>query len=224
MAREETRVAVEGRELTLSNLEKVLFPETGFTKGQLIDYYVKVAPAILPHIADRPVTLKRYPNGVDQKYFYEKHVPSHAPEWIRTAHVPSTDGDKAIDYVVIDDLPTLVWAANLGSIELHVPLWKVGRRRTLPAPPDLLVFDLDPGEGTTIVECCEVAEHVRQLLGEMDMECRPKTSGSKGLQIYAPLTGRPSWDTSRTLAHDVATQLERLHPDLIVSKMNKSLR
>jgi bifunctional non-homologous end joining protein LigD len=129
MARSETRVSVDNRELTLSNLEKVLFPQTGFTKGQLIDYYVKVAPVMLPHLAGRPVTMKRYPNGVDEKFFYEKHVPSHAPEWVRTARVSSSEGDKAIDYVLIDDLPTLVWAANLGSIEVHVPLWTVGRRR-----------------------------------------------------------------------------------------------
>jgi bifunctional non-homologous end joining protein LigD len=224
MARSETRVSVDNRELTLSNLEKVLFPQTGFTKGQLIDYYVKVAPVMLPHLAGRPVTMKRYPNGVDEKFFYEKHVPSHAPEWVRTARVSSSEGDKAIDYVLIDDLPTLVWAANLGSIEVHVPLWTVGRRRKLPAPPDLLVFDLDPGESATIVQCCAVAHLVREVLEAKGMECRPKTSGSKGLQIYAPLKGRPTWDTSRLQAHEVALQLEREHPDLIVSNMRKTLR
>jgi bifunctional non-homologous end joining protein LigD len=223
MARGDTRVSVDGRELNLSNLDKVLFPETGFTKGQLIDYYVKVAPAMLPHLAGRPVTMKRYPNGVDEKFFYEKHVPSHAPDWVRTARVSSSEG-KDIDYVLIGDLPTLVWAANLGSIEIHVPLWTVGRRRVLPAPPDLLVFDLDPGEGTNMVECCAVAELIRQVLEDKGMECRPKTSGSKGLQIYASLVGRPTWDKSRTQAHEIATQLEREHPELIVSNMRKTLR
>ncbi|HEX3794219.1 MAG TPA: non-homologous end-joining DNA ligase [Acidimicrobiales bacterium] len=224
MARSEVRVSVGGRELTLSNLNKVLFPETGFTKGQLIDYYVKVAPAMLPHIAGRPVTLKRYPNGVDEKFFYEKHVPAHAPDWVRTAHVASSDSEKGIDYVVIDDLPTLAWAANLGSIELHVPLWSVGRRRVLPAPPDLLVFDLDPGEGATIVECCTVAELVRDVLEGASLDCRPKTSGSKGMQIYAPLPGRPTWEKTRAQSREIAEQLERQHPELIVSNMRKTLR
>ena len=224
MARDETRIAVEGRELTLTNLDKVLYPETGFTKGQLIDYYVKVAPAMLPHIADRPMTMKRYPDGVDKKFFYAKHVPSHAPQWVRTVRVPNSEGGEEIDYVVVGDLPTLVWTANLGAIELHVPLWTVGRRRVLPAPPDLLVFDLDPGEGATIVECCAVAELVRQVLEVKGMDCRPKTSGSKGLQIYAQLTGRSTWDKARDQAHEIATGLEREHPDLIVSNMRKTLR
>ncbi len=224
MARDETRVSVEGRELTLSNLDKVLFPETGFTKGQLIDYYVKVAPAMLPHIADRPVTMKRYPDGVDKKFFFEKHVPSHAPKWVRTVRVPTAKGGEAIEYAVVGDLPTLVWTANLGSIEIHVPLWTAGRRRTLPAPPDLLVFDLDPGEGATIVECCAVAEFVRQVLEEKGVECRPKTSGSKGLQVYASLSGSSTWEKTRAEAREVATRLEREHPDLVVSNMRKTLR
>jgi bifunctional non-homologous end joining protein LigD len=224
MAREETRVAVEGREINISNLDKVLFPAAGFTKGQLIDYYAKVGPAMLPHIADRPLTMKRFPDGVERPYFYEKHVPSHAPDWVRTIDVPSSDGEEGVEYTVIDELATLVWAAQLGAIELHVPLWRIGRRRNLPGPPDLIVFDLDPGEGTDVVECCSVALLVRQMLDDRGLEGLAKTSGSKGLQVYAKLKGRATWDKSRTDAHDIATALEKAHPDEVISVMRKSLR
>jgi bifunctional non-homologous end joining protein LigD len=224
MARDETRVAVEGREINISNLDKVLFPAAGFTKGQLIDYYAKVGPAMLPHIADRPLTMKRFPDGVEKQFFYEKHVPSHAPEWVRTIDVPSADGEDGVEYTVIDELPTLVWAAQLGAIELHVPLWRIGRRRKLPGPPDLIVFDLDPGEGTDIVECCSVGLLVRQMLDDLGLEGLAKTSGSKGLQVYAKLKGKATWDKSRTDAHDVATALEKSHPDQVISVMRKSLR
>jgi bifunctional non-homologous end joining protein LigD len=149
--RTETRVTVGDRELTISNLEKVLFPESGFTKGQLIDYYANVASAMLPHVTDRPLTMKRYPDGVEGKFFYEKHVPSHAPDWVHTVAVPNADGDGEVDYAVVTDLPSLVWAANLGTIEFHVPLWRIGRGKLLPGRPDFMVFDLDPGEGITLV-------------------------------------------------------------------------
>jgi bifunctional non-homologous end joining protein LigD len=224
MARQETRVTVGERELTLSNLEKVLFPQSGFTKGELIDYYAKVAQVMLPHIEDRPLTMKRYPDGVEKNYFYEKHVPSHAPTWVHTVSVPSSEGDDAVEYTVVNDLPTLVWAANLGTIEFHVPLWRVGRRRRLPAPPDLLVFDLDPGEGTALVECCEVALLVREELDARRLQSRVKTSGSKGIQVYAHLNGKTSWETSRTDAHEIARAIEREHPELVTSNMRKSLR
>jgi bifunctional non-homologous end joining protein LigD len=224
MARQETRVTVEGRELSLSNLDKVLFPESGFTKGQLIDYYANVAPVMLPHVADRPLTMKRYPNGVDEKFFYEKHVPSHAPDWVRTVGVPTGDKGEEVTYAVVCDLPTLVWAANLGTIEFHVPLWKVGRRRTLPAPPDFIVFDLDPGEGTTLVECSEVALGIDKVLRERGLEPRVKTSGSKGLQVYATLGGRPTWEKSRADAYDVASTMEKQQPGLVTSNMRKALR
>jgi bifunctional non-homologous end joining protein LigD len=224
MAKEETRVTVEGRELTITNLDKVLFPETGFTKGQLIDYYASIAPALLPHIADRPLTMKRFPDGVDKPFFYNKHVPSHAPDWVRSIAVPASDGAEGVQYPVIDDLPTLVWAANLGAIELHVPLWRIGRHRTLPAAPDLIVFDLDPGEGATIVECCIVAAWVSAELSNRGLEGRAKTSGSKGLQVYAACPSRATWDKTRADAHDIAMLLEREHPELVVSTMRKSLR
>ncbi len=224
MARQETRVTVEDRELTLSNLDKVLFPESGFTKGQLIDYYANVAPVMLPHIQDRPLTMKRYPDGVDAKFFYEKHVPNHAPDWVRTVPVPTGEKGEVVEYSLVDDLPTLVWAANLGTIEFHVPLWRVGRRRKLPAPPDFIVFDLDPGDGSTLVQCCEVALHIEELLRSKGLDPKPKTSGSKGLQVYAALGGRPTWERSRADAHDVATTLENEHPGLVTSNMRKSLR
>jgi bifunctional non-homologous end joining protein LigD len=217
-------VIVGGRELTVSNLDKVFFPESGFTKGQLIDYYVKVAPMMLPHIADRPLTMKRYPNGVEEKYFYEKHKPVHAPEWVRSVKVPTSEKSGEVEYSVVSDLPALVWAANLGTIEFHVPLWKVGRRRVLPGPPDLMVFDLDPGEGTTVVECCRVALLIAELLEEQGSETRVKTSGAKGLQVYVPLRGRSTWETSRAKALEIAQNLERSHPDLVTSIMRKVLR
>jgi len=216
---------VDGRSLTLSNLDKVLFPSSGFTKGELIDYYVRVAPAMLTHVGDRPLTMKRFPNGVEGSFFFEKHVPKHAPEWIRQVTVPSTsDGGAAVGYAVVDDLPSLVWAANLAAIEFHVPLWHVGRRRSLPGPPDHMVFDLDPGAGTSIVECATVARYIADILAARRLECRAKTSGSKGLQLYVPLTGRPTWNKVREDALGIATTLERDHPELVVSNMRKSLR
>jgi bifunctional non-homologous end joining protein LigD len=216
---------VDGRTLTLSNLDKVLFPASGFTKGEMIDYYVRVAPAMLAHVRDRPLTMKRFPNGVDRSSFFEKHVPSHAPDWLHQVTVPSTSDDgAAVGYSVVCDLPSLVWAANLATIEFHVPLWHVGRRRTLPAPPDHMVFDLDPGTGTSIVECSTVARYIADILTTRRLECRAKTSGSKGLQLYVPLKGRPTWAKVRDDAHGIATTLERDHPELVVSNMRKSLR
>jgi bifunctional non-homologous end joining protein LigD len=219
-----TRTTIGGRELSVSNLDKVLFPETGFTKGQLIDYYVRIAPVMLPHIRERPLTMKRFPDGVDGKFFFEKHIPSHAPEWVASVNVGSSDGEDVIPYAMVNDLPTLAWAANLGTIELHVPLWHVGRHRKLPARPDHMVFDLDPGDGTSIVECCEVAGYVMDELAEQGIESFAKTSGSKGLQLYAAVGPKMTWDTLRDRAHEVARKLESEHRDLVVSNMRKSLR
>ncbi len=219
-----TRVRVEDHEVPVTNLDKVLFPDTGFTKGQLIDYYARIAPAMLPHVADRPLTMKRYPDGVDGKFFFEKHVPSHAPRWVKTATVPS-ERQGEITYAVVSDLPSLVWAANLGTIEFHVPLWRAGRRRRLPADPDLMVFDLDPGEGTSIVHCCEVALLIVDALsGSGRGDAYAKTSGMKGLQLYYPVGPRTSWDSVREEAHGLARQLESEHQDLVVSTMRKDLR
>lgn len=219
-----TRTTIGGRELTVSNLDKVLFPRTGFTKGQLIDYYVRIAEAMLPHLKWRPLTMKRFPDGVEAKFFFEKHIPSHAPDWVESIAVPSTDGHEEIPYAMVNDLPTLAWAANLGTIEFHVPLWHAGRRRKVPANPDFMVFDLDPGPGTTIVECCAVAGYVAKELEAAGLESFAKTSGSKGLQLYAAVRPRTTWDGLREDAHEIARKLESEHRDLIVSNMRRSLR
>jgi bifunctional non-homologous end joining protein LigD len=219
-----TRTTIEGRELAVTNLDKVLFPATGFTKGQLIDYYVRIAEVMLPHIRERPLTMKRFPDGVEGKSFFEKHIPSHAPDWVRTVSVSSNEGQDVIPYAVVNDRPTLAWAANLGTIELHVPLWHVGRHRKLPARPDFMVFDLDPGEGTSIVECCVVAGYVMDELASGGTESFAKTSGSKGLQLYAAVGARTTWDGLRDQAHDIARKLESDHRDAVVSNMRKSLR
>lgn len=229
MSPERVQIEVDGRELTLSNLEKVLFPQSGFTKGQLIDYYAKVAPMMLPHVANRPVTLRRYPNGVDAASFFEKHVPSHAPKWVRTVRVPSVRGDSSDDdevtYAVVSDLPTLVWAANLATIEFHVPLWRIRSGARPPSPPDFLVFDLDPGPGASIVECCSVAGWIEVRLAKEGLEpALPKTSGSKGLQLYSRLAKRTTWPKARELALAIAQAVETEHPDLVVTNMRKELR
>ncbi len=219
-----TRTTIGGRELSVSNLEKVLFPSNGFTKGQLIDYYVRIAPMILPHLRERPLTMKRFPDGVEGKSFFEKHIPSHAPNWVASVDISANDGQDVIPYAMVNDLPTLAWAANLGTIELHVPLWHVGRRRKLPAPPDYMVFDLDPGEGTSIVECCVVAGYIVDELAQQGTDSFAKTSGSKGLQLYAAVGPKTTWDSVRDRSHEIARKLESDHPELVVSNMRRSLR
>jgi bifunctional non-homologous end joining protein LigD len=223
---EVVEVDVDGRQLKLSNLSKVLYPEAGFTKGDVIDYYARVAEVMVPHLADRPVTFVRFPNGVEGSSFFEKHAPSHAPEWVRCAAVPrgsNSKSDRGLDvsYVVIDDRPTLVWAANLASLEFHVPQWRLGDGEDLPKPSDLLVFDLDPGEGTSIVECCKVASWLADEIGRDGVVA--KTSGSKGLQLYLRLVAGAVGDASE-LAHELARKLEHDHPDAVVSNMKKALR
>jgi bifunctional non-homologous end joining protein LigD len=216
-------VEVEGRRLVLSNLDKVLYPEAAFTKGQVLDYYTRIAPFLLPHLAGRPLTRKRYPNGVDGAFFFEKNVPRGLPEWIRTARLPSPGSTKdrdVIDFVIVDELATLVYVANLASLELHTPMWTVGPRGAAK-PPDMLVIDLDPGPPASIVECCRVAELVR---AESDREWYPKTSGSKGMQLYARSDSRKSADSTSEEIKALAEQLERKHPDLVVSRMTKTLR
>lgn len=224
VSRETIRTTIDGRELTISNLDKVFYPDSGFTKGEMIDYYFRIAPFMLPHLADRPLTMKRFPDGVDGSFFFEKHAPRHAPKWVRQVSVPSTAEGDAVVYSIVSDVATLIWAANLATIEFHVPLWSVGRRRNLPGPPDHMVFDLDPGEGTTMVECCAVARHIADLLAESSRDSVAKTSGSKGLQLYVPLGGPNTWDKVRKEAHQIAIRLEGDHPDLVVSNMRKSLR
>jgi bifunctional non-homologous end joining protein LigD len=224
-ASKKVTVEVDGRTLTLSNLDKPLYPDAGFTKGQVIDYYAKIAPVLLPHLADRPATFKRYPDGVEGKFFFEKNAPSHAPEWVRKVTLPTPGSTKAretIDFAIIRDLPTLVWAANLAALELHVPMWRVGPRGKV-YDPDLLVFDLDPGPPATIVECCEVAELLRTALTDDGLTGYPKTSGSKGMQLYVPVTGA-SWQDTHAYAKQLAQRLAEQRADLVVWQMTKDLR
>ena len=166
-AGEKVLVEVDGHRLSLSNLGKVLYPETGFTKGEVIDYYTRIAPVLLPHLAHRPLTVKRYPNGVDAPFFFEKNAPRGTPSWVRTLTLPvpgSTMNRDTIDFVVVEQLPTMVWLANLAALELHVPQWHVPKRARKPRT-DTLVFDLDPGPPATIAECCEVALALREQIG-----------------------------------------------------------
>ena len=218
-------VAVGGRQLQLSNLHKVLYPQAGFTKGAVIDYYTRIAPVLLPHLRHRALTIKRYPNGVDEKFFFEKNAARGTPSWVRTVTLPvpgSTKNRDTIDYVVVEELATLVWLANLSALELHVPQWVVPPRTRKPRT-DLLVFDLDPGPPATIAECCEVARAVRDLLADDGLTLFAKTSGSKGMQLSAPIEVDDP-DLPSSYAHAIAKKLEHSHPDLVVSRMTKSLR
>ncbi|MDT4936765.1 MAG: bifunctional non-ous end joining protein LigD [Pseudonocardiales bacterium] len=218
-------VEVEGRQLQLTNLGKVLYPQTGFTKGEVIDYYTRIAPVLLPHLVDRPLTIKRYPNGVDEQFFFEKNASRGTPDWVRTVNLPapgSTKNRETIDYIVVAELATLVRLANLAALELHVPQWKMPRRARKPRT-DVIVFDLDPGPPATIVECCEVALLLRERLESDGFAPVPKTSGSKGMQVSAPIdVDDQEWPS--LYAHALARELEAERPDLIVSRMTKSLR
>jgi bifunctional non-homologous end joining protein LigD len=211
---------VDGRKLRLSNLDKVLYPKAGFTKGQVIDYYARVAPMLLPHLHGRPLTLKRYPDGVEGEFFYEKQCPSHRPDWVETAAVWSRHNNATIDFCLANDLPTLVWAANLADLELHTSL-SLASEITRPTT---MVFDLDPGEPANIVDCCRVALWVREVFAGLNLECFPKTSGSKGLQVYVPLNVETSYDETKPFSRAVAELLEKQHPKHVVSRMTKSLR
>jgi bifunctional non-homologous end joining protein LigD len=216
------QVEVDGRKLTLSNLDKVLYPEAGFTKAQVIDYYLHVAPVLLPHITSRAVTIKRYPEGVDGDFFFQKNAPAHRPDWVPTATIASPGSTKSrdtIEYILGGDLPTLIWAANLAALELHTPMWRYPHL----GQPDLLVFDLDPGPPATVVECCEVALLLRPLLTEQGFTPVAKTSGGKGLQLYAKVADMTSQETS-DLAKGLAERLEQERPDLIVAKMTRAIR
>ena len=213
-------IEVEGRRLRLSNRDKVLYPDTGFTKGELIDYYAAVAPFLLPHLAGRPVTLKRYPDGVKEPYFYEKRCPTHRPEWVKTAPVWSGRQEGTIDYCLVEDLPTLIWVANLAAIELHPSL---ARAPALQAPT-VLVFDLDPGEPAGVRECCRVALSIKEIFDAFGLQSLVKASGLKGLQVYVPLNTATSYEQTKPFARAVAELLEKQHPKLIVSRMTKSLR
>jgi len=207
-------VVSEGRRLKLSNWDKVLFPRTGFTKGDLIGYYARIAPAVLPHLHDRPLTLKRYPNGVDSEYFYEKQSPSHRPDWVQSARIGS------IDYTLAQDRTTLIWLANLADIELHTSLATAGA----PDRPTVMVFDLDPGDGAGVLECCEVALVLHGLFEQLGLTSVVKTSGSKGLQVYVPLGPGAGYEQTKPFARRVAELLEQRLPALVVSRMTRRLR
>jgi bifunctional non-homologous end joining protein LigD len=209
-----------GHEVDVSNLDKVFYPETGFTKGDVIQYYIDIGSVLLPHLEGRALTMKRYPDGVGKFFFYEKHCPPHRPKWLRTVRVPSTREKKDIRFCVVDSLPALVWAANLADLELHLSL----ARATALKRPTFLVFDLDPGEGAGLLHCARVALRVRDRLGEMKLKSFPKTSGSKGIQVYAPLNSATTFPQTKECARDIAESLAEEHPDEIVANMRKVLR
>jgi len=211
---------VAGKKLSVSNLDKVLYPKAGFTKGEVIDYYIRIAPVLLPHLKGRPLTMKRYPDGVEGEFFYEKNCPSHRPSWVKTAKVWSEGNNRTMEYCLANDLPTLVWAANLADLELHTSL----SRKSKIDRPTMMVFDLDPGPPADIVQCCQVGLWLRDLLAKLKLESFAKTSGSKGLQVYVPLNTPATYDETKTLAHALAEYLERERHDLVVSKMLKELR
>ncbi|MEV7428278.1 non-homologous end-joining DNA ligase [Nocardioides sp. NPDC092400] len=228
-AKEEVTVEVDGRRLRISSLDKVLYPATGTTKGEVLHYYAQVAPVMLPHLAERAVTRIRWPHGVQEGSFYEKNAPAGTPSWVRTASVPTTGsrgtsrhGDKLV-FPVVEDLATLTWLVNLAALELHVHQWTVGRNGR-PRNADRLVIDLDPGEPAGLHECCQVALMVRDALAERDLDCKPVTSGSKGLHLYADLPGRMRSEDSTALAKEVAEALQKQHPSLVTATMTKARR
>ena len=213
-------VKIEDRVLKLTNLEKVLYPEVGFTKAQVIDYYTRMAPVILPHTRDHPLTLKRYPNGVDAEFFYEKNCPKHRPPWVETATVWSGGNNRDMYYCLCQDLPTLVWLAQIATLEFHTSL---SYAANLPEPRTM-VFDLDPGPPATIVECCRIGLMLRDVFAEHGLECCAKTSGSKGLQLYVPLNTKVTYVETKVVSKGLAQLFEERHPDLVVHKQLKELR
>lgn len=215
-----TIVEVEGRKLNLSNLDKILYPAAGFAKGQVIDYYVRIAPVLVPHLAGRPLTMKRYPGGVDQEYFFEKNAPMHRPDWVETAPVWSDSNHRTINFILANNLATLVWIANLASLELHPSLALATDIET----PTMIVFDLDPGPPANIVQCAQVGLWVRAIFDHFGLQSFPKTSGSKGMQIYVPLNTKASYNETKSFAHAIARLLEQEHPELVVSDMKKAVR
>ena len=226
---DEVHVEVDGRTLKLSNLDKVLYPQTGTTKGEVLNYYAQVAPVLLPHVADRAVTRIRWPNGTAKPSFFEKNAPAGAPSWLRIAKVPTTgsrgssrNGDE-LHFPVIGGLASLTYLVNLASLELHVHQWKVGKNGR-PKNPDRLVIDLDPGDGAGLGECAQVALLVRDRLAQENLDCLPVTSGSKGLHLYADLPGRKNADEVRDWVHAIAEELEKEHPKLMLSQMTKARR
>jgi bifunctional non-homologous end joining protein LigD len=213
-------VKIGKHELSVSNLGKVLYPETGFTKGEVMDYYVRMADVILPHLKGRPLTLKRYPNGVDSMFFYEKRCPSHRPEWIKTVKVWSEGNQEDMFYCTMDGPAALAWVANLASIELHVLL----SRSPKVDVPNFVAFDFDPGPPAGVLEACEVLLMVRDVMEGLGLECFPKTSGGKGMHLYVPVNTPTTFEKTKHFAHELAKLLEREHPDRVTSNILKAKR
>jgi bifunctional non-homologous end joining protein LigD len=215
-----TVVEIEGKHLKLSNLEKVLYPATGFTKGQVIDYCARIAPVLLPHLKDKPLTMKRYPGGVNEEFFFEKNAPKHRPEWVKTAPIWSYGNKRNVNYILANDLATLVWIANLASLELHPSLSLATNIKC----PTMIVFDLDPGAPANIVQCAQVGMWLRKIFEHFGLQSFPKNSGSKGLQIYIPINTPTTYEETKPFAHALARLLEEEHPELVVSDMKKAIR
>ncbi len=216
---ERQTVEVAGRKLSVSNLDKVLYPVVGFTKGQVIDYYVRIAPLMLPHLRGRPITLRRWPNGVNETSFFEKRSPKHRPVWVGTVTGPGNKGG-GIEYTAISEIAALAWTANQAALEVHAPMALGSDLES----PTMVVFDLDPGAPATITECCQVALLIRDVLESLDLEAFPKTSGSKGMQLYIPLNSTHTHEHASSFAHAVAQLLEKQNPKQVLSSMTRSLR
>jgi bifunctional non-homologous end joining protein LigD len=224
MEAERVRVRVDGRGLELSNLDKVLYPATGFTKAEVIDYYTRVAPVLLPHLRDRALTRIRFPDGVGGGSFFEKNAPAGTPDWVRRVTLPvpgSSTGRETLDFVVVDDLPTLVWLANLAALELHVHQWRIGAGAGVP---DLLVVDLDPGPPAGLAECAQVSLLLRDRLAADGLTAYPKTSGRKGMQLYCPVAPTRSSRQVSGYARQIAAELARQRPRQVTDQMTKRLR
>lgn len=216
----QTSIEIEGRRLKLKNRDKVLFPESGFTKGEMIDYYQQIAPALLPHLRGRPLTLRRFPDGISEGGFWEKRCPSYRPDWVPTVAVWSGQNEEEIDYCSADDLPTLMWIANLATIELHVSLSKAEKIER----PTILAFDLDPGPPADVIDCCRVAVELHGLFEHLGLAAFPKTSGSKGLQVYVPLNSEVDYEQTKNFARALAQAFEERFPELALSNMKRDLR
>ena len=221
MAGTDREVKVDGRELKLTNIDKVLYPKAGFTKGEMIDYYARIAPVLIPHLEGRAVTLRRFPEGVDdlEAAFFEKRCPKHRPSWMKTVTVSAGPRAGKIAFCTVGDLPSLIWLAQLATIELH-PSLSIARR---PAQPTVLAFDLDPGPPANVVDCCRIALRLREMFGHFDLQCFPKTTGSKGLQVYLPLNTKSHYDETKPFAKAMAQFLEK-QTGKVVSKMSKEIR
>jgi len=223
MAKKKNLLEIDGQTIEISNLEKVMFPETGFTKAEVIDYYIRISATLLPHLKDRPLTMKRFPDGIHGQHFYEKDAPKHTPDWVKTFSVPrkvEKKGEKDIDFILVNNLATLVWTANLANLEMHVFLSRVPDVHG----PTAVVFDLDPGPPADVLSCAQVAVWLKSIFDHFKLKSFAKSSGSKGIQLYIPLNTPVDYDTTSAFAQSFAIALENAHPDLVVSKMAKNLR